>query len=110
MNAKDRESVIAQIMLHLDEGEVLAQLAEECDELAHAALKLRRAMEKKNPTPVRVEEAEARVVLEFVDVLNAIDVLGITRRATVNQLRDIGDNKLERWLRRLEEGCEHEGY
>ena len=35
----------------LGEAEVLAQLAEECTELAQAALKMRRVLDGKNPTP-----------------------------------------------------------
>lgn len=40
----------------LVEAEVLAQFAEECTELAQAALKLRRALDGKNPTPNTEEE------------------------------------------------------
>ena len=38
----------------LDKTEILAQLAEESSELAQAALKLRRAIDGKNPTPKSV--------------------------------------------------------
>lgn len=41
----------------LPEEELLAQLAEECSEAAKAALKLRRARDGVNPTPVSEEEA-----------------------------------------------------
>lgn len=36
---------------YLSTGDLLCQLAEECSELAQAALKLKRAMEGTNPTP-----------------------------------------------------------
>lgn len=43
----------------LPEEELLAQLAEECSEAAKAALKLRRARDGVNPTPVSEEKASA---------------------------------------------------
>ena len=46
----------------LGEAEVLAQLAEACTELAQAALKLRRALDGKNPTP-NTEEGRGRALL-----------------------------------------------
>lgn len=54
----------------LPRPELLAQLAEECSELAHAALKLRRALlEGANPTPIPPEVAEAHLLEELADVL-----------------------------------------
>ena len=47
----------------LPEEELLAQLAEECSEAAKAALKLRRARDGVNPTPVSEEEAFSNFVL-----------------------------------------------
>ena len=45
---------------------MLRQLAEECTELAHAALKFIRA--KRKETPMRVDEARERLVEEIADV------------------------------------------
>ena len=45
---------------------MLRQLAEECTELAHAALKLIRANRKE--TPMRADEARERLVEEIADV------------------------------------------
>lgn len=47
----------------LPEEELLAQLAEECSEAAKAALKLRRARDGVNPTPVSEEEAFSNFVM-----------------------------------------------
>ena len=55
----------------LGEAEVLAQLAEECTELAQAALKLRRALDGKNPTP-NTEEERRRALLEDTQTLSTV--------------------------------------
>lgn len=59
----------------LPDEELLAQLAEEATELAHAALKMRRAMDGKNPTPVPVAEAWEKLQEEVADVLLCLQVL-----------------------------------
>ncbi len=46
---------VAYIKEHLPKAEILCQLAEEASELAQAALKLRRALDGTNPTPVTIE-------------------------------------------------------
>lgn len=46
----------------LPETEILAQMAEEAAELAKAALKLRRAKDGVNPTPVDIKIAEANLI------------------------------------------------
>ena len=84
----------------LGEAEVLAQLAEECTELAQAALKLRRALTGINPTPVTVEEARKNLVEETADVYN---VMGLLLDAADNaEIYSIIRRKKERWLKRLE--------
>lgn len=55
----------------LPETEILAQLAEEASELAQAALKLRRALDGKTPTPKSVEECLKNIQEEMADVLYA---------------------------------------
>ena len=47
----------------IGEAAALEQLAEEATELAHAALKLARAMRKENPTPVKKEEAALNLII-----------------------------------------------
>ena len=54
----------------IGEAAVLEMLAEECSELAHAALKLARIKRGDNPTPTSVEHAQSDVMEEWADVLN----------------------------------------
>jgi len=93
------------IKTRVTRGDMLAQLAEECCELAQAALKLRRTFEGTSPTSVTQEEAEREFREEIADVLltmryaagleiivmNAADIDGISAR------------KQARWARRLSE-------
>lgn len=63
----------------LPEEELLAQLAEECSEAAKAALKLRRARDGVNPTPVSEEEAFSNFVEELADIyLCSIVLFGVS--------------------------------
>lgn len=52
----------------IGEPATLEQLAEECVELAHAALKLARVERGENPTPKTKQECTFAVVEEAVDV------------------------------------------
>ena len=53
---------------------IYRQLAEECLELAHAALKVVRAM--RNETPVTLDEAQAAFDEEFADVAVMVNCIG----------------------------------
>lgn len=63
------------ILKTLGKEEILCQLAEEAAELSQAALKLRRALTQKNPTPVPAEEAAEHLEEEIADVCACLDVL-----------------------------------
>lgn len=76
---------------------VYEQLAEECSELAHAALKAARRMRYENPTPRPIHEILADVNEEATDVHVVASVLGL--KADPNLKRE----KLERWAERLED-------
>lgn len=90
---------------------LLAQLAEECSEAAKAALKLRRARDGVNPTPVSEEEAFGNLVEELADIyLCSIVLFGgeLDDDDPCNMCDDVGDNmveimeqKLARWKYRL---------
>lgn len=82
----------------LDEDELLCQLAEECAELAKAALKLRRARSTTNPTPVSEKQAELALVEEIADVHLVLSVMGRDRPSWATMLF-----KSERWCKRLKE-------
>lgn len=76
-------------------------MAEEATELAHAALKLRRAYDGSNPTPKTKGEAIDNLLEEIGDVFLCLEVLGFTVDPEVYR-KDM-DAKLERWVRRLKE-------
>ena len=82
------------ILQEIGEPAVLEQLAEECTELAQAALKLARILREENPTPVSRKEARDRLVDEKQDVMNCLYVHG-----------NVGLNyeKLKRWEDRIRE-------
>lgn len=78
--------------------ELLAGLAEEAAELAQAALKLRRAYDGTNPTPIPQDLAYEHFCEEIADVQLYLDQLPYNHQL----VRDIKAKKLERWQRRLE--------
>mgnify|MGYP006050763521 CR=1 FL=1 len=79
----------------------LEQLAEECSELAHAALKLARIMRKDNPTPVGKEEAYAKLSEEANDVILCLEeLLTVGMYCESSALREI---KRQRWIDRIQE-------
>ena len=66
-----------------------------CAELAQAALKLRRAMDGKNPTPKTVEECRRDLCEEYLDVIICTGVLNL-------DLPPEGvERKMLRWMKRL---------
>jgi NTP pyrophosphatase (non-canonical NTP hydrolase) len=90
-----------KIMEYLGESEMLSQLAEECCELGQAALKLRRVLYKKNPTPNTEEEARRDLIEEAADVYNVLGfLLGVDEHI---QAYNIIQKKKDRWLGRIEE-------
>lgn len=66
---------IDYITKHLSECDILCQIAEEASELAKAALKLKRAIEGTNPTPVTKKEAIENLVEEIADINLCIDII-----------------------------------
>lgn len=99
-------SIYKSIAEALPRGELLAQLAEECGELGAAALKLRRAEEKINPTPVSLEEAQDHFIEEIADVYVTVDAVmtAMAAEGRTNQLGEIFmimEYKRNRWANRL---------
>ena len=82
-------------MVGLEETEVLAQLAEEAAELAQAALKLRRALDGRNPTPVSEAAAREALIEESTDVALCLNLL------QVDVDRSLYQKKYDRWRGRL---------
>lgn len=85
----------------LGRAELLAQLAEEATELAHAALKLRRVYDGTNPTPKTVDEALDGIKEEIADVqllLVLLDLYGYSQGADCTKTMA---RKLNRWMARI---------
>lgn len=82
--------------------ELLCQMAEEAAELSKAALKLRRAMDGTNPTPMTVAEARKNLIEEIADV-RACENLMLTAKDCM-ELHRIQLKKKERGVGRLEAG------
>lgn len=78
--------------------ELLAGMAEEAAELSQAALKLRRTIDKSNPTPVNTGEASHNLNEEFADVVLCAAALGLDREEVERFIRE----KAARWSMRLE--------
>ena len=70
------------------------QLAEECAELGHAALKLARILRKENPTPVTYDDAMEKCIEEAGDVVTCLELL-------VHIDDEKRKEKIERWKKRL---------
>ena len=78
--------------------ELLCGLAEECGELTQAALKLRRAYDQTNPTPIDKERAYDDFCEEIADVQLYLDQIPYNKKF-VNEIKE---KKLIRWRNRLE--------
>lgn len=87
------------IQKQLPVEELLCQLAEECNELSKAALKLRRVIDGKNPTPVTFEQALDNVREEIADVMLCIRMLDMDPNHWTYQ--EIMDAKTQRWAERI---------
>ena len=84
------------VAAHLGQRAALEGLAEECCELAQAALKLIRAIDGENPTPVSEEACIKKIQEEAGDVLMLLEFLGIVSDGTT------ADNpKWACWARRI---------
>ena len=88
---------MTKIKSKIGEPACYEQLAEECAELGHAALKVARILRGENPTPVSKEEALRQVDEELGDVLLSAEVCGIDLLHVVGTI----NAKAERWEARL---------
>ena len=87
------------VLEHIDKRTLLEQLAEEAAELAHAALKVIRAINNTNPTPKIFLEAIDTLNEEAADVFNALYV--VIDDYEFIKVRDIAKRKMKRWKERL---------
>lgn len=91
--------MVSKIKDRIPVVERLAGLAEECSELAQAALKLRRVYDQTNPTPVSEEDAIEHLYEEVADMSLYLNLLDINW----NAVREIMRGKEKRWEVRLNE-------
>ena len=89
------EEELKYVRESIGEAAMYEQLAEECTELAKAALKKARILRGNNPTPITMEEADADVYEEYTDVADCADLIGIKR----NPAQTI--RKMDRWVERI---------
>lgn len=95
---KNDIDVISQ---NVPENEILCQLAEECSELAQAALKLRRTTIKTNPTPQTYDIAFANLAEETADVLACLDLIFDNDEEIKRDIEQLKLCKLKRWADRV---------
>lgn len=91
---------VCVIREYLGAAEILAQLAEECAELAQAALKYRRVLTGDNPTPVKAPEAIEHLIEEMADVETCISLLATPEND--KKRLEIRKFKTARWMTRLQ--------
>lgn len=97
------DDAISYIQKQVPQEELLAQLAEECNELAKAALKLRRTYSNVNPTPVKRREAYNSLLEEIADVKLCLLVAGFEDVNVLIKCNRTMSEKAERWQQRLKD-------
>lgn len=99
------------IAANLSEDDILCQIAEEAAELAQAALKLRRAISRTNPTPVTVGNAVDDLFEEYGDTVGAFRVWA-KKNNLDNEIYETSneniESKYDRWAERIKEGKNHD--
>lgn len=89
-----------EVIRTLGEPALLEQLAEECSELAQAALKLARLERGENPTPKTEEECVKDLLEELGDVNLCMSVIEANRGI---HIRCLSVDKKARWAQRIRE-------
>ena len=90
------------IVERIGEPAFLEQLAEECSELAQAALKTARKYRGENPTPKTIDECYDALQEEIADVMLCVDEWFDYRETDFYMgVAAIRREKYERWERRL---------
>ncbi len=92
--------------------DVLLALAEEASEVSQAALKMYRAVDGKNPTPVSPDTAYKHLIEEMEDTLLCWSVLRQCGQKEDTLLWGCcltlyQNQKLDRWVKRLKEAEDH---
>ena len=101
---QNKEEIFEAIAWKYGKKYILRQMAEECCELAQAALKYIRADRKE--TPMRIDEAIEHLTEEIADVRLMIDAVSATvlSERDVDDVRAIKEQKFDRWKTRMVDG------
>ena len=92
------DKCVSFIRENLSQTAILIQLAEECNEVAQAALKIVRICQKENPTPVTLFEAKQKLQEEIADFFACYDSISGLDEDTIDRIET---EKLNRWCVRL---------
>lgn len=99
-----KEDLVHDKVGYMEELEILA---EECTELAHAALKASRFLRGTNPTPLSWAEIQESLREEWADVYLCTNIINRNERDRwINFDEETYQYKLDRWLTRLEDVSE----
>lgn len=79
----------------------LEQLAEECNELSQACLKMARKLRNDNPTPRTIDEIVVNLAEEIADVEVCIDEILHAEVVSENDISEVKKTKRERWRKRI---------
>lgn len=99
MDMKLYSQDIDYIIEHVSEHRLYEQLAEECCELAQAALKMSRYLQKEDYVAMTKEEIHSKIVEEMTDVLVCLDTLH--QRQDIDM--ELAAKKVNRWKNRIDE-------
>lgn len=90
---------IQYIQTHLPEHRIYEQLAEECCELAQAALKMSRYLQRRDRVGLAKDDIEAKLDEEITDVFLCLDTLKLPPKVDMK----IAGYKANRWRTRIED-------
>jgi len=94
------------IYKEIGEAAILEMLAEECAELAQAALKLARIQRGENPSRATEEEERGALICEIADVENALAQLSQASWLDPEEIGEVMDIKTDRWRKSILEANE----
>lgn len=93
----------------IPEAAWLEMLAEECSELAHAALKLARIQRGENPTPATEDTWRGKVIEEMADIMICLDIVKDMDWIDHNRMAEIRKFKLKRMEKRIRDSERYTG-
>ena len=95
---------MTEILDYIGLPALLEQLAEECTELAQAALKLARYIRGENMPAKTLMELTGNLLEEIADLDNILTLVAQTDLYDGPRIARIRENKMARWAQRIEAG------